>query len=392
MSLHQPIANEKFQSSRPIYMDCNATTPIEPIVLESIYQWYQEECGNSGSRTHEYGVRAKRAVQKARQQIANLVNCDQDEVIFTSGATESNNIAILGLRKFANSTNRKHIITSEIEHKAVLEPFEELKSDGFAVSYIATKKDGTINLDHLNEIIRPDTLLVSVMHVNNETGMVQPISKIAEILDEQDTYFHVDAAQGFGKEYELLTNTRLDMISVSSHKIFGPAGVGALILRKREFKRPKLSSLTFGGGQENRIRPGTLPVPLLVGFGVAAKSAQENASERHKICESIRTEFLNSIKPLDININGDPNLSLPHVVNFYIKGLDSEALMLSLKDELAISNGSACTSQSYEPSHVLKSMGLEDSQIAGSVRFSWCHLTPKVNWNEIVSKISSVST
>ena len=218
---------------------------------------------------------------------------------------------------------------------------------------------------------------------------MQPLSEIAEILNNHDAYFHVDAAQGFGKELNLLKNKRIDMISTSSHKIFGPTGVGALVLRKRDFKRPKLSSLTYGGGQESGIRPGTLPVPLIVGFGVAASTALQCATQRNEICESIRSKIIDALKPLNITINGDPNLTLPHVLNFSIKGIDSEALMLTLKDVIAVSNGSACTSQSYDPSHVLTSMGLEDDQIAGAVRFSWCHLTPEVNWNEVTTIIRS---
>ena len=390
MAKSRTLNKKESQKNYPIYMDCNATTPIEPIVLESINQWYQEECGNSGSRTHEYGVRAKRAVQIAREQIASIVSSNPDEVIFTSGATESNNIAILGLEEFARSNSKTHIISSKIEHKAVLEPLERLESKGFTISLISAKNDGTIDLDQLQNQIKPETLLVSIMHVNNETGVIQPISEIAKILNNYDAYFHVDAAQGFGKEFDLLKNKRIDMISVSSHKIFGPAGVGALVFRKREFKRPPLKSLSCGGGQEYNIRPGTLPVPIIVGFGVAAKSARDFAAQRKKTCESIRLEIFAALEPLDISINGNPSITLPHVLNFSIKGIDSEALMLSLKDVLAISNGSACTSQSYDPSHVLKSMGLDEDQISGAVRLSWCHLTPKVKWNDVVTRIESL--
>ena len=233
-----------------------------------------------------------------------LCHSNPDEVIFTSGATESNNIAILGLEEFARSNSKTHIISSKIEHKAVLEPLERLESKGFTISLISAKNDGTIDLDQLQNQIKPETLLVSIMHVNNETGVIQPISEIAKILNNYDAYFHVDAAQGFGKEFDLLKNKRIDMISVSSHKIFGPAGVGALVLRKREFKRPPLKSLSCGGGQEYNIRPGTLPVPIIVGFGVAAKSALDFAAQRKKTCESIRLEIITALEPLDISING----------------------------------------------------------------------------------------
>lgn len=373
----------------PVYLDCNATAPMEPAARKTMAHWFAEEIGNAGSRTHEYGLRAKRAVNAARDEIAAVVGASADDVVFTSGATESNNIALLGLAGHGEKHGRKHIISTAIEHKAVLEPLEMLAQRGFSVTLLKPDRSGAVRAEDIRAALRPDTLLVSVMHVNNETGVRQPLAEIASALKDHDAYFHVDAAQGFGKDIEALRESRIDLISVSSHKVYGPLGVGALVMRKRGFVRPPLQPLVYGGGQERGLRPGTLPVPLIVGFGVAAKMALKDAEARRRHCEEIRREALAALEPVGARLHGDPALTMPHVLNFSVEGVDSEALIVALKDIASVSNGSACTSQSYEPSHVLQAMGLPDEAIAGAVRLSWCHMTGSVNWPEIAQRIAA---
>jgi cysteine desulfurase len=374
----------------PIYLDCNATSPIEPKVGEEVIHYLQLEFGNAGSRTHEYGSRAKQAVQHARGQVAEVVNASREEVVFTSGATESNNLAILGLAEYGEESGRKHIISSTIEHKAVLEPLEALAKKGFDVTFLPPTSGGWIDPAGVSDALRDDTLLVSVIHVNNETGVMQPIAELAHILTGHPAYFHVDGAQGFGKDIKTLQNPRIDFISISGHKIYGPKGVGALITRRRGYDRPPLSPLLFGGGQERGLRPGTLPVPLIVGLGLAAELALKNHVKREKACRAFRDRVLSALAPLSPLINGEQSRTLPHVLNISFPGLDSEAAMVALKDLVAISNGSACTSHSYQPSHVLKAMGLSNKQIEGAIRISWCHMTEEPDWNGVVKILKSL--
>ena len=364
---------------------------MEPAVREALARWMTEELGNAGSRTHEYGLRAKRAVQTAREQVAAAIRAKPDEILFTSGATESNNMAILGLASHEELEGRRHIVSTAIEHKAVLEPLEALEERGFTVTLIKPDASGAVRTEAIKDALRPDTLLVSLMHVNNETGVRQPIAEIAQALQTHDAYFHVDAAQGFGKELSALRNPRIDLISISSHKIYGPVGVGALAVRRRGFKKPPLKPLFYGGGQERGLRPGTLPVPLLVGFGLAAELATKNVEKWKARCAAIRQDALAALQPLGIRFHGSPDLALPHVLNFSVEGIDSEALMVALKDMVAVSNGSACTSQSYEPSHVLTAMGLPDQSVSGAVRLSWCHMTPDVDWHAVAERIGSLT-
>ena len=378
------------QDVGPIYLDCNATPPIEPVVRDVVVQWMTDEMGNAGSRTHEYGLRAKRAVQSAREQVGTVVNASPDEIIFTSGATESNNLAILGIAAHGVENERRHIVSTAIEHKAVLEPLEVLESMGFHITRVRPNRDGVVTPRSIKDALRTDTLLVSVMHANNETGSIQPLREIAEVLDDHEAYFHVDAAQGFGKDIERLRSKRIDLISVSGHKIFGPFGIGALITRRRGFNRPPLKPLVFGGGQERGLRPGTLPVPLIVGLGVAAESALKNIENRCAQCQAIRKEALLALEPLGICIHSDPKNTLSHVLNFSVPGIDSEALMVALKDVASVSNGSACTSQSYSPSHVLEAMELSADAVAGAIRVSWSHLTPEVDWHLFASRIADL--
>ena len=376
---------------KPAYLDCNATAPIDPAARDAIIDWLTNDIGNAGSRTHEYGVKAKRMIQEAREQVASVVGATPDEVLFTSGATESNNIAILGLSNYGQETGMRHIVSTAIEHKAVLEPLGELETRGFEVSLIRPEPTGAVTAKSISAALRPDTLLVSVMQANNETGAIQPISEIAKVLDDHHAYFHVDAAQGYGKDLVGLRHPRIDLISVSSHKVYGPLGVGALVSRRRGYKRPPLSPRIYGGGQERGLRPGTLPVPLLIGFGVAAERALVDNEQRLQRCKEIGREAMVALSGLHPQYHVEPSLSLPHVLNFSVPGVDSEAIMVAIKDLAAISNGSACTSQSYAPSHVLAAMNLSEEAIAGAVRVSWCHMTPDIDWPAIVGRISSLT-
>lgn len=373
-----------------VYLDCNATTPIDPEVEREFLHYIREEFGNAGSRTHEFGARAKQAVQRARDQVAAVVKCQREEVIFTSGATESNNLALLGLREFGEKTRRKHIIATAIEHKAVLEPLEHLKRQGFEITLVSPEADGAVAAEKIAGALRPDTLLVSVMHVNNETGVIQPIENIAAAVVKKEAFFHVDAAQGFGKRIAELQNQRIDFISVSGHKIYAPKGIGALIVRRRGYERPPLTPLVFGGGQERGLRPGTLPVALIVALGKAAELALRDAEKRNAYCAAVKKEALAAFAKVGGVLAGDPAKTIPSTLNIGIPGLDSEAVMLALKDEVAISNGSACTSQNYTASHVLAAMGLSEDRVKSALRFSWCHMTSKVDWDRVINVIKEM--
>lgn len=371
-----------------IYLDCNATTPMEADVTKLVHYYLEEEFGNSGSRTHLYGVKAKSAVEKARQQVANVASAEKDEVVFTSGATESNNIAILGLSSFLKNTGKSHIITTAIEHKAVLEPCAFLETQGFSVTYLQPDIEGGVSADQVLSAITDKTGLVSIMHVNNETGVILPIDEIANSLIDNEVYFHVDAAQGFGKLLKSLKHERIDLISVSGHKIHAPKGIGALITRRRKYKKPPLQPLMYGGGQERGIRPGTLPVALIAGLGLASELAEKNNEHWLKCCKAIKAEAVSAFESLGGKVNG--NNALPNVLNVSVPGINSEAAMVVLKELVAISNGSACTSSSYSPSHVLQAMGLEEAEIRQAIRISWSHKTEVIPWGEIVRKLQAL--
>ncbi len=366
----------------PVYFDCNATTPVESDVVQMMIRYLAEEYGNAGSRTHEFGVRAKQAVERAREQVGAVIAARRDDVIFTSGATESNNLVLLGMARSAESATRRHIVSTSIEHKAVFEPLEQLVKQGFEVTLVQPNEFGRVDVQAVLDAVRSDTLLVSVMHANNETGVVQPIEAIADGLPDT-VWLHVDAAQTFGKLITPLQNPRIDLISISAHKIFGPKGIGALISRRRLGQRAPLSPLMFGGGQERGIRPGTQAVHLIAGFGAAAELALRDHVERERACLRVRDAVLTAMAQLGGQLNGDQDHCLPHVLNVSLPGLNSEAAMVALKGILALSNGSACTSTSYQPSHVLVAMGLDQERIDSALRLSWCHLTPAVDWSRV---------
>ena len=355
------------------YLDYNASTPIDPRVLNVMIDVFQNKYGNPDSRTHEFGESARRIVEEARGSIAKLLNVNKDEVFFTSGATESDNISILGLQEYAEQASKKHIITTAIEHKAVLEPLSILEAKGFEVTYIKPDKSGRINPDEVLSKVREDTLLVSVMHTNNETGVIQPIDIIGEALDNTDIFFHIDAAQSFGKLVDELKSAKYSFLSASAHKMYGPQGIGTLILRKKKFKSPPVRSIMYGGSQEHGIRPGTIPTALVAGFGKACEIAlseyQSNLLKYQHIKKQI-IELLDSSK-VDYVINGDVGYSVQNKINISFNGVNSEALMLATKQYCSISNGSACNSHSYKPSHVLTAMGLDTDRIESAVRISW---------------------
>jgi cysteine desulfurase len=359
-----------------VYMDCAATTPIIPAVRDEVLRYLDEDFGNAGSRTHVYGNRARAAVEKARDRVAAVLATSRGDVVFTSGATESNNLAILGLAVHGEATGRKHIVSTAIEHHAVLEPLAQLAERGFEVERICPDSSGAIVASAVRQALRNDTLLVSVMHVNNETGIVQPIDEIASVVEGSPTFFHVDAAQSFGREVPALQNPRIDLISISGHKIHGPQGVGALVTRRRNGSRPPLKSLTYGGGQERGLRPGTLPVALIAGLGKAAEIALAEYEVRAGVCRQFRGELMKGLAPLRPVLNGDPSQCVPHIVNFAIPGVDAETAIEAWQGLVAISHGAACTSQSYTCSHVLGAMDLPADRQDGALRLSWCHFTP----------------
>ncbi|MFF0870146.1 cysteine desulfurase DndA [Nonomuraea sp. NPDC003560] len=370
------------------YLDSAATTRVDQRVAEVVYHWMTTEFGNAGSRTHDWGTRAKRAVQQAREQLAGQLAAGPSELIFTSGATESNNIALLGLAPYGESQGRRHIISSTIEHKAVLEPLEHLASRGFEVDLISPGPSGRVSVEAVRERLRDDTLLVSLMHVNNETGVIQPVVELAEQLRETRTYLHVDAAQGFGKLTAEL-RAPIDMISVSGHKIGAPKGVGTLLIRRRGRDTVPLTPLMYGGGQERKLRPGTLPVPLIVGLAKASEIFEKERVRWWDQAAAFRARLVDALGKTKVRFNGDQEHVVPHILNLSFEGVDAEALIVQLKELVAVATGSACTSASYTPSHVLRGMGLPDDIAANGLRLSW--FPDQVNdldVDELVSEIA----
>jgi cysteine desulfurase len=365
-------------------------TAVDKRVADEIMHHFLEEYGNAGSRTHEHGQHAARVVNQARATIAATLDARDDEVVFTSGATEADNIALLGLGPAGQRTGRRHIVSTAIEHKAVLEPLQRLADSGFEVELIRPGASGRVAAEAVLAAVRPDTLLVSVMAANNETGVIQPLEQISEGLAGHDAYLHVDAAQTYGKHNSPLRDPRIDLISLSAHKVFGPKGVGALIARRRGYRRPPLTPLTVGGGQERGLRPGTLPVPLIAGFALAADLAAKEHPERLAACRAYRDDVLDGLAPLNPLVHGDQDHCLPHVLNVSLPGLDSEAVMVAWRGLIEVSNGSACTSASYEPSHVLAAMDVPEEQILGALRLSWSHLTPPADWAEAVARVRAL--
>jgi cysteine desulfurase len=364
------MANQEPQ--RAIYLDYNATTPVDPEVMEVVRFYMMEEFGNAGSRTHEYGARAKKAVENAREVIATELGVRTGDVVFTSGATEANNLAILGLEAEGRRTGRMHLISSQIEHKAVLEPLAELERRGFGLTLLPPERNGIVPAAALKEALRPDTLLVSLMHVNNEIGTIQDIAGYSAALGDHPAYFHMDAAQSFGKMPVVFD--RVDLISASGHKIGAPKGVGVLGMRRRKWTAPPLKPLMFGGGQEAGLRPGTLAVPLIAGIAKACRlwsSQRMSRLERLAIAKSIVQEGL---KAVGAHTQFLDTPQAPWVLPMFFHHIDGEALILRMRDKLAASNGAACTSNSYQTSHVTHAIGQGG---AAFIRISLnCDITP----------------
>lgn len=370
------------------YLDSAATTRVDPRVAEVVLHWMTTEFGNAGSRTHDWGTRAKRVVQQAREQLAGQLNASPSELIFTSGATESNNIALLGLAPHGESHARRHIISSTIEHKAVLEPLEYLASRGFEVDLISPGQSGRVSVEAVRERLRDDTLLVSLMHVNNETGVIQPVAELAECLRDTPTYLHVDAAQGFGKLTHDL-KAPIDLISVSGHKVGAPKGIGTLLIRRRGRDTVPLTPLMYGGGQERRLRPGTLPVPLIAGLAKAAEIFEKEHQQWWEHAAAFRAHLVEALGKTQVRFNGDQDHVVPHILNLSFEGVDAEALIVRLKELVAIATGSACTSASYTPSHVLRGMGLPDDVASNGLRLSWHpDQVSGLDVNQLASEIS----
>ena len=367
-----------------VYLDYNATTPIDPRVLDVMIDTYQNVPGNADSRTHDYGDLARKRVEDGRKQVANLIGVSSDEIFFTSGATESNNIALQGLVDYAQKTGKKHIITTAIEHKAVLNTAKYLAdTKGFDVDFVKPDHTGRVSVDSVLSLVRDDTLLVSVMHVNNETGIIQPVKEIGDALESKDILFHVDATQSCGKLVDEIRELKYDMLSFSAHKFRGPQGIGVLVLKRKNYQLPPVTNIYFGGQQEKGIRPGTTPVALVAGMGKACEIAMLENEAIENTNKKIKAKLLELLKESGVNyeINGDQNYCVDSTLNICFNGVASEALMLSTKGFCALSNGSACTSKSYDPSYVLVAMGIPTEKIENSVRISW---GPGVN-EEVIS-------
>ncbi len=356
-----------------VYLDYNASAPINEDVLECMFDVYRNAIGNADSRTHSYGETARNVVETARKQVASLLAVKPDEIFFTSGATESNNIAIQGLREYAQENEKKHIITTSIEHKAILETVKSMEREGFEVELVSPDLSGRVDAKKVLSKVRDDTLLVSVMHVNNETGIIQPVKEIGNALKERGTLFHIDATQSCGKLVEEIRDLHYNMLSFSAHKLMGPQGVGVLVLKKNRYKLPPVKNIMYGGQQEHGIRPGTIPVALVAGCGRACEIAEQNYLDNETKLQIIKYDILDSIRQAEIKykINGDQNYCVNSTLNICFPGVSSEALMLSTKQYCSISNGSACTSQNYSPSYVLTAMGIPEDEIESSVRISW---------------------
>lgn len=351
----------------PIYMDYSATTPIDPRVVDKMIPYLREQFGNPASRSHQYGWDAERAVEEAREQVAALVNADPREIIWTSGATESDNLAIKGAAHFYKSKG-KHIITVKTEHKAVLDTCRELEREGYDVTYLDVKEDGLIDLDTFKAAIRPDTILVSVMSVNNEIGVIQDIEAIGEITREKGIIFHVDAAQATGKIQIDLQKLKVDLMSLSAHKTYGPKGIGALYVRRKP--RVRIEAQMHGGGHERGMRSGTLATHQIVGMGEAFRIAREEMATENERIRMLRDRLLHGLQEIEeVYVNGDMERRVPHNLNISFNFVEGESLIMAVKD-VAVSSGSACTSASLEPSYVLRALGRNDELAHSSIRFT----------------------
>ncbi|KAH0363983.1 cysteine desulfurase, partial [Aureobasidium melanogenum] len=356
------------QGTRPIYLDAQATTPTDPRVLDAMLPYFTGLYGNPHSRTHAYGWETDKAVEQARANIAELIGADPKEIIFTSGATESNNMSIKGVARFFKRGGKKnHIITCQTEHKCVLDSCRHLQDEGFEITYLPVQSDGRIDMKELEAAMRPETALVSIMAVNNEIGVVQPLEEIGKLCRSKKIFFHTDGAQAVGKIPLDVNKLNVDLMSISSHKLYGPKGIGACYVRRRP--RVRLDPIISGGGQERGLRSGTLAPPLVIGFGEAARIAKEEMPYDTKRISALSTKLRDGLLAMEhTTLNGSPEHFYPGCVNISFAYVEGESLLMALKD-IALSSGSACTSASLEPSYVLRALGSSDESAHSSIRF-----------------------
>ncbi|TAJ34540.1 MAG: IscS subfamily cysteine desulfurase [Reyranella sp.] len=373
------------RNDQPIYLDYQATTPMDPRVLEAMMPYFTYKFGNPGSRSHAYGWEAEEGVEKARGQIAKLIGADEKEVIFTSGATESNNLAIKGVAEFYKD-RKNHIITTVTEHKCVLDTCRHLEQQGFEVTYLPVQQNGLLDLDVLRAAITDKTVLVSVMAVNNEIGVIQPLAEIGKICREKKVFFHTDAAQAAGKIPLDVEALNVDLMSISGHKIYGPKGIGALYVRRKP--RVRLVPLIVGGGQERGFRSGTLPTPLCVGLGEAAEICMKEMDGEAKRLKKLQDRMLKGLqsKLSDLVINGDLEHRIPGNLNISFAYVEGESLMMGIKG-LSVSSGSACTSASLEPSYVLRALGVEEDMAHTSLRIGLGRFTTEQEIDTAVDEL-----
>jgi cysteine desulfurase len=351
----------------PVYLDYSATTPVDPRVAAKMIPYLTEHFGNAASRSHAFGWKAEEAVEEARAHVAALINADPKEIVWTSGATEGNNLAIKGAANFYK-TKGKHLITQKTEHKAVLDTFRELERQGFEATYLEVGANGLISIEKLKAAIRPDTILVSIMMVNNEIGVVQPVWEIAEICRAKGIIFHCDAVQGGGRVEIDVTKFKVDLLTLTAHKIYGPKGIGALYVRRKP--RVRIEAQIHGGGHERGFRSGTLATHQIVGFGEAARLAKAEMATENTRIRALRDRLLKGIEGIEeAYVNGDLEKRIPHNLNVSFNFVEGESLIMAVKD-LAVSSGSACTSASLEPSYVLRALGRSDELAHSSIRFT----------------------
>ena len=372
-----------------IYLDYASTTPVDPRVATKMMEFLTPdgEFGNPASRSHKFGWKADEAVEQSRSHVANLVNCDPREIVWTSGATEADNLAIKGVARFYKSRGN-HIITSKIEHKAVLDPCRQLEREGFEVTYLDPDDKGVISPNQVKSAIKDSTVLVSIMHINNELGTINDIERIGEITRDSGIFFHVDAAQSTGKIQIDLQKMPVDLMSFSAHKTYGPKGVGALYVRRKP--RVRLEALIHGGGHERGMRSGTLATHQIVGMGEAFRIAKEEMNEDHGKVIKFHQKFLEKVNEIDhVYINGDLNNKVPNILNVSFNFVEGESLIMGLKD-IAVSSGSACTSASLEPSYVLRALGRKDELAHSSIRFSFGRFTSDDDVNNTLDILGNV--
>ncbi|KAI9675919.1 MAG: cysteine desulfurase [Trizodia sp. TS-e1964] len=374
------------EGNRPIYLDMQATTPTDPRVLDAMLPYFTGLYGNPHSRTHAYGWETDKATEKARQQVANLIGADPREIVFTSGATESNNMSIKGVaRFFGRSGRKKHLITTQTEHKCVLDSCRHLQEEGFEVTYLPVQSNGLINIEDLKAAIRPETCLVSIMTVNNEIGVIQPMEAIGKLCRSKKVFFHTDAAQAVGKIPVDVNKWNVDLMSISAHKIYGPKGIGACFVRRNP--RVRIDPIMSGGGQERGLRSGTLAPPLVIGFGEACKIAKEELEYDHKRVSALSQRLLTGLLAMEhTSQNGDPAHFYPGCVNVSFAYVEGESLLMALKD-IALSSGSACTSASLEPSYVLRALGNSDESAHSSIRFGIGRFTTEAEIDYVLKAV-----